>query len=350
MGSTTDQLTSAGLIRPPKFLKNNIQYEVMTGSFAYGVPGNSSDIDIYGFCIPTKDIIFPHLRGEILGFGKPTERFEQYQQHHINDSEYKKEYDINIYNIVKYFQLAMDMNPNMIDSLFVPIRCILHQTQVGEHVRSNRKLFLSKKCYYKFKGYAYSQLHKMKTKAIREFIKFCDSWNLDPYIDINDGMEIIRNGSIGNPAPAIELFKSLIKQIETNGNRSKRIESVIKYGFDVKFAYHVVRLLDESRQLLEEGDLDIEKSKEHLKAIRRGEVKEEEVIEYFNRQEKSLQALYDKSKLRHSPDESAIKKLLLECLEMHYGSLDNAIKKESNLQIDMLHDLRGLISKYERIE
>lgn len=85
-------------------------------------------LDVYGFCIPGKEIIFPHLGGYIHGFGKQRKEFWQYQQHHIEDKEINKEYDLSIYNIVKYFQLCMENNPNMVDSLFVPQFCILPKT------------------------------------------------------------------------------------------------------------------------------------------------------------------------------------------------------------------------------
>jgi len=119
--SLIDRLHKRGLINPPHFLIHNCHYEVMMGSVAYAVNEDTSDMDVYGWCIPPKDLIFPHLRGEILGFGKQTSRFEQYQQHHIIDKEMKRKYDIQIYNIVKYFQLIMENNPNLIDSLFVQI-------------------------------------------------------------------------------------------------------------------------------------------------------------------------------------------------------------------------------------
>ena len=85
MGSLVDRLSSRQLITPPGFIKNNVHYEVLMGSVAYGVSSDNSDMDIYGFCIPPKDVVFPHLRGEILGFGKQINRFEQYQQHKIID-------------------------------------------------------------------------------------------------------------------------------------------------------------------------------------------------------------------------------------------------------------------------
>ncbi len=61
--------------------------------------------------------------------------------------------------------------------------------------------------------------------------------------------------------------------------------------------------------------------------------------------EKSLEELYTKSKLQHSPDEGAIKSLLLECLEMHYGSLDKCIVKPVD-ERKLLRDLEILVSTY----
>ena len=86
-----DKLEDKGLITSaPRFIRNNIHYEVIMGSFAYGVTSDTSDMDVYGFCIPPKDMIFPHLRGEIQGFGKKDKkRFEQFQQHKIMDADLK---------------------------------------------------------------------------------------------------------------------------------------------------------------------------------------------------------------------------------------------------------------------
>jgi hypothetical protein len=52
MPSTLDQLTKRGLIRPPSFLSDNVHYEVIMGSVAYGVSTDISDFDVNGFCIP----------------------------------------------------------------------------------------------------------------------------------------------------------------------------------------------------------------------------------------------------------------------------------------------------------
>lgn len=277
MPSTVKRLVERGLVRPPQWLADNIHYETIMGSVAYGVSSDTSDMDVYGFCTPPKDMIFPHLAGEILGFGRQVKRFEQWQEHHILDqselSGRGRSHDFAIFSIIKYFQLAMDNNPNLIDSLFTPRMCVLHTTHVGELVRENRRLFLHKGAWHKFKGYAYSQLHKMRTK-------------------------------------------------EPQGKRKEMRE---EYGFDVKFAYHVVRLLDEAEQILEHQDIDIQRAREQLKEIRRGGIPEEEIRRWAAEKEAQLEKLYHESTLQHSPDEGKIKTLLLQCLEQHYGSLEKAI-------------------------
>ena len=97
----------------PKWLPDNMLYETMIGSEAYGVSSDDSDIDIYGVVLPPKEMIFPHLAGEIPGFGNQIQRFEQWQLHHLKALE--KEWDFSVYGIVRYFQLAMENNPNIID-------------------------------------------------------------------------------------------------------------------------------------------------------------------------------------------------------------------------------------------
>ncbi len=270
------------------------------GSVAYGVSSDSSDIDVYGWSIPPKDDLFPHLRGEILGFGTPRPRFEQYQEHHVVDlqalSGHGRSYDLTIYGIVKFFQLAMDNNPNVIDSLFTPVNCILHSTRLGNLVRENRRLFLHKGAWPKFKGYAYSQLHKLARKS-------------------------------------------------PQGKRAKLVE---EHGYDVKFAYHVVRLLTEVEMILIEQDIDLQRNNDQLKAIRRGEWSGDQLRGWFAEKETQLERAYSGSTLRATPDEPKIRALLLSCLEDHYGSLDKCVAvpdravdalRNIQLQLERVRDL-----------
>lgn len=147
------RLQKDGLIHPPKWLADNTQYLTAMGSVAYGVSGDMSDVDIYGFAFPPKDQVFPHLAGYIPGFGTKPQQFECWQEHHVKTQT--KEYDFQVFSIVRYFDLLMENNPNMLDSLFTPQRCVLHTTDVADMVRENRHMF---------RGYAYQQLKKVKTK------------------------------------------------------------------------------------------------------------------------------------------------------------------------------------------
>src|SRR5580704_3867209 len=68
--STLQRLADRGLVKPPRWLPGNVQYETIMGSVAYGVSSDTSDLDVYGWAFPPKDDIFPHIHGEVPGFGK----------------------------------------------------------------------------------------------------------------------------------------------------------------------------------------------------------------------------------------------------------------------------------------
>ena len=296
--STLQRLTDRGLAKPPRWLPGNVQYETIMGSVAYGVSSDTSDVDVYGWAIPPKEDIFPHLRGEIPGFGKEARRFGVYQEHHVEDRDalagHGRMYDLTIFGIVRLFALAMENNPNVIDCLFTPATCVLHSTRVGNLVRENRRLFLHKGAWPKFKGYAYSQLHKLAVKR----------------------------------------------------PQGKRAELVAKHGFDTKFGYHVVRLIGEVEQILVEGDIDLQRDNERLKAIRRGEWTEGRLRQWFAEKESHLERLYAESPLPATPDEARIKALLLSALEEHYGSLDGCVVDPDRA----VAALRGIQAELDRVK
>jgi predicted nucleotidyltransferase len=272
--------------RCPHWLANNTCYLTISGSISYGIADTNadeaSDFDTVGICIPPKDVLFPHLNGWIFGFDEipkmqPGEA-GVYEEHHLKDPSALggkgREYDLNIYNIVKFVFECAKGNPALIDSLFTNRECVLHCTQVGNIIRDNRKIFLAKHLWDTYKGYAYSQFHKMKGK-------------------------------------------------KTEGKREKLRK---QYGFDVKFGYNIVRLIDEAEQIFTEGDLDLMRNREQLKAIKRGEWTPDQIRDYVNRKEKLLEEVHVTCNLPQRPDRGQVKEILLQCLEHHYGSLDKAVR------------------------
>jgi uncharacterized protein len=130
------------------------------------------------------------------------------------------------------------------------------------------------------------------------------------------------------------------------GSLTKRERDMAINSYSTKFASHAVRLGLEVEQILIEGDLDIERNREVLKSIRRGEWNIDRIKEFCSQKERHLDDLYQKSTLQHSPDEEAIKDLLMNCLEQHYGSLDNAVKREVPVE-RMIAELKSVLEKYE---
>ncbi len=292
-----NKLADRNLIKPETFVLTGLQYLTIMGSVSYQVSSDISDLDLYGFTIPPKNMVFPHLAGDIIGFGRQKKNFEQFQQHNISYSDAfggkGQTIDVAIYNIIKLFSLCMENNPNILDCICTPPNCVLYITKIGKLVKENRKMFFHKGAWYKFKGYAYSQLHKIKNK-----------------------------NSIG-----------------------KRKEIVEEYGYDTKFAYHVVRLINQVEQILLEGDMDITRNSEQLKAIRKGEWKEEDIVNYFIEKEKYLEKLYVESKIPYGPDEDKIKQLLINCLEEYYGNLDNCVLNIDK-SINCINDIKNVLNKY----
>lgn len=114
------------------------------GSHAYGTNIEGSDEDFKGFAVPPK--IYFH------GYSKT---FEQ--------AEFKKDPDMVVYGAKKFFKLAADCNPSIIEVLFTDPsdHQIVHP--LGAVVLQNRDLFISRKAKFTFSGYAVSQLKKIKS-------------------------------------------------------------------------------------------------------------------------------------------------------------------------------------------
>ena len=303
MSHILKELEEKKLVSPPSWVTSNTMYLCTMGSIAYGVAQDSSDYDVYGWFIGPKEEIFPHLAGYVYGFDEEPKITDYWQQHHVFDQSALagngREYDFSLFSIVKYFKLLSDGNPNILDSLFVNQECILHSTKVANMLREKRKIFLAKHIWGRYKGYAYSQLHKASSKNPKE------------------------------------------------GSKRKKLKDA--HGFDVKFMYHVVRLLSECEQILMQGDLDLQEKgrREHMKAIRRGEVAEADIRRWAANKEKQLEKLYIDSSLPSKPKKEEIKQLLLHCLEEHYGDLSSAVTKVGWAE-QALKDINHVLERHRK--
>lgn len=289
------KLADKKLLNIPSWVRTNTNFEAIVGSNAYATNNEDSDWDIFAIVTPPKSFIFPHLSGFIPGFGTPPPQFKPIKKHHVFDKEEGKEYDVEMTDIIKIFELARLGNPNIIGNLFVPDNCILHITEIGTLIRENRKEFLSKFCWPRFKGYAYGMMKKMKNK-------------------------------------------------KPEGDRIALVE---KYGYDTKFAMNLVRLLSEVEQILLHEDLDLQLNKEQHKAIRHGEWPEQDIYDYFHSKEKSLEKVYLNSKLRVKPNEAKLKQLLIDCLEIQYQDIKNIVTMPEE-SVNALRSIDEILSQLKK--
>lgn len=116
------------------------------GSHAYGTMVDSSDIDIRGICVAPMEY-YIGLRS-----------FEQYIA--------PKPKDMVIFDIRKFFQLAMQGNPNIMEILFSPTAMAINA--LGEELLEWKEVFLSQRLRKSLGGYAYSELKKYEASGFQK--------------------------------------------------------------------------------------------------------------------------------------------------------------------------------------
>ena len=121
---------------------------MMRGSQAYGTNTPESDIDYGGICMPDLDMFY--------GISK-------FEQEDVWEDENGEKVDKSIYAFGKAIDLMAENNPNMLDYLCAPDRCVLHSSPIWELVKKNTDLFLSRDTKNTFLGYAMAQLSRIET-------------------------------------------------------------------------------------------------------------------------------------------------------------------------------------------
>lgn len=117
---------------------------VRHGSNAYGTNTATSDEDFKGIVIPPKEYY--------LGTVQRLEQIELKAPH----------LDVVLYEIRKFFNLAMDSNPNLIEVLHTDPADHFIVSPIGQIILDHKDDFLSKKIKHTFSGYAFSQLHRIR--------------------------------------------------------------------------------------------------------------------------------------------------------------------------------------------
>lgn len=140
------------------WLSNNIIYVTLHGSQAYGLNNELSDVDVKGICVPPR-----HVENDLF------QRFEQAENSlfieerlsHLKNPKNPK-FESSIYSLKKFFLLAANVNPNIIELLWTDKNDQFICHPIMEKILDNRNHFLSSKAKFTFSGYACAQLAKIE--------------------------------------------------------------------------------------------------------------------------------------------------------------------------------------------
>jgi len=286
-----------------QWFKDGVVLETLMGSHAYGTNNQDSDYDVVAVVMDKHDFLFPQRYGYTVGYNNlPTMKNGVLESKGPNKKlvlDSGKEVEGEWRLLTNFCRLAVKGSPNLVEVLFAQRNLVTVGHEVGWMLRDNRKLFLSIAVFNSFKGYAFGQLDRLRK-------------------DVN-------RGKTENP---------------------KRQEFLDKFGYDVKMAYHTLRLLDQLEQLLTVGDLDLMKNKEECKAMRKGEWGTWKEFEKFTLEKlRYVEDLSRNGTLPPEPRTVAVGELLKNCVESYYGS-ESAMQKQATEYVSAAE----VMKKLDRLE
>lgn len=267
-------------LRQNPFLGDNIILLGLGGSYAYGTNNENSDVDIRGIAINSKRNI---LTGN---------DFEQ-----VVDTDT----DTTIYSFDKMIKLLCNCNPNVCEILGLKPEHYLYLSDVGNLLLEHKDLFLSKKAIYTFGSYANAQLRRLENKSARlvsqsqqeqHILKSIEHASVDfreRYFDMPDDAislyidkseqedydtEIFCNVNLSHYP--LRDYKGMLSDmgtiIKSYAKIGKRNEKAIEHNKLGKHMMHLVRLYLMAFDILEKGEINTYRDKDHdfLMDIRNG--------------------------------------------------------------------------------
>ncbi|HZL96811.1 MAG TPA: nucleotidyltransferase domain-containing protein [Vicinamibacterales bacterium] len=311
---------------------------VTHGSHAYGLSTPASDLDIKGVAVPPA----PYFHGF-------AQRLEQAES---------KDPDMVIFDVRKFFNLASECNPNMIEVLWVDESDVRIATPSGRALLEARALFLTKRAKHTFSGYAISQLkrinihyrwlkHPPKSKPSRSEFglpertvipadqlaaaqasirKKLETWNLDDMSGIEPAARIVLQNSMAEMLAEIHVsadsqwaaaartvgyddnfirILGLERQYKARATEWDQYQNWLatRNGYDCKHGMHLVRLMRMCREIRETGKVNVKRhDREELLAIRSGAWTYEQLVDWAQAEDAALKGVYERSTLPHKPD------------------------------------------------
>ena len=326
-----------------ELMTDNLIVKHYAGSHSYGTAIATSDVDFRGIFV-----------GDPVNIRTPFFKIEE-----VSDTS---EEDTKFYELAQFMKLAVDCNPNIIETLWVSDEDIVHTTPAFEVLRQHAPALLSSKIAFTTSGYALAQLKRIKghnkwinnpqpkepphqvdyISLVHNFTGdkifkidlrcYHQDYRLVPFSDNTFGIYkqagydtfTITTGNLnttyegdshtlGTPLFIIKFNKNEYnhdKDTWTNYWSWKKNRNVTRSaleeenGYDTKHAMHLVRLLRMGAEALETGILQVKRpDAQELLAIRNGAWTYEELVEYAEKMDKHVrEVLYKTTKLPRTPD------------------------------------------------
>jgi len=301
--------------------ENNKIIEIKVGSHLYGTHTTNSDIDHAGVFLPPKEFV--------LGLQRVEEVDLSIKDKNAAGKNTPDAIDRKLYEFRKFIKLALENNPNIIEQVFVNEENIIYCNDIGKALLAQQQLFPHLGLVQKFKGYAFSQKHKMiiRTDNYHELKNAFDYLKEYPeqkelLIELKNkflpfmkfNQDYCRVGDL-NLQKSIYVKKAVAMIEERLSKVGHRKELITQYGFDTKFASHLIRLLLEGKELLTQGNLHFPLAdKETLLAIKQGQWCIKEILDYADQLEAEIDNIAKHSPLPNKPQIAEIEKFTIDIL------------------------------------
>jgi hypothetical protein len=241
------------------------------GSVAHGMYVPKGDPD----SIDDKDVMGVYI-GPIehyLGFG----RDDVYEQ-------WEGEWDCVFYELRKFIGLLLNCNPNVLSLLWLKPNAIIYESEIGARLRKHRDLFVTRKAYHSFSGYAHAQFKKMISfnqeaqVLMQQLEDELTSFGIDPEsADAGHSLRTVDDqpfvGATTQMMEVVKRYRGERRRYYSGGYMGqKRRELVRRVGYDAKNAAHLIRLLRMGIEFLTEGTIHVERQDApELLSIKRGD-------------------------------------------------------------------------------
>jgi predicted nucleotidyltransferase len=144
-------------------LKKHTVLLTVAGSRAYNMSLENSDVDLKGVAVSPKEMRNGFLHKFEQADGKEQMKvFNNLLSDVERDKSEEGELEGCVYEIRKFFRLAANSNPNILDALFCRDEEVRYANDIGKALREAADDFVSAKCRWTFGGYAISQLKRIK--------------------------------------------------------------------------------------------------------------------------------------------------------------------------------------------